>query len=174
MRGLSSLVAALLLSTSAEASNSSPVKELGVEVHFTQCTHLEAMEPQDGFCGEEVWILHVAADGWQSKHENVVRGTTKRWTAVCKETVYRAEIDGRTWSGTCGITGDQGRLCFASQSTTGPGDFGGEQTQCFELSGDACQMDLQGKVWVQGATGEVARRYAVSSRDVTACRILDQ
>lgn len=176
MRRLSlSLVAACALSAGAEASNSSAVKDLGIEVHFTQCTHLEGQEVEDAqFCGEETWVLHVAADGWQAEHENVVRGTTNRWTATCKEGVYRAEIDGRTWPGTCGITGDQGRLCFATHSATGPGDFGGEQTQCFELSGDACRMEMQGKVWLHGAGGEIINRYAVSSRDVTACRVLDR
>jgi hypothetical protein len=170
MRRLSlSLVAASLLSAGAEASNSSSVKELGIEVHFTQCTHLEAAEDA-GFCGEEVWILHVAADGWQSEHANVVRGTAGRWTASCHDRIYRADIDGKTWPGTCGITGDQDRLCFETRSMAGSGDYGGEQTQCFEISGDVCRMDLQGKVW----HGELINRYAVSSRDVTACRILDQ
>jgi hypothetical protein len=174
MRPLSlSLVAAFLLSNGAEASNSSSIKALGIEVHFTQCTHLEAMEPQDGFCGEEVWVLHLAADGWRSDHANVVRGTAGRWTATCSEGTYRADIDGKIWPGTCGVTGDQGRLCLETRSTAGPGDYGGEQTQCFEISGDACRMDLQGKVW-QGAASKITNRYAVSSRDVTVCRILDQ
>jgi hypothetical protein len=176
MRHLSlSLVAACVLSAGADASNSSSVKELGIEVHFTQCTHLEAEEVEDAaFCGEEVWVLHVAADGWQAEHANVVRGTAGRWTATCSEGVYRADIDGKIWPGTCRVTGDQDHLCFETQSTTGPGDFGGEQTQCFEVSGDTCLMDLQGKVWLHGVAGEIVNRYAVSSRDVTICRILDR
>ena len=174
MRPLSILVAACLLPSGADASNSASVKALGIEVHFTQCTHLEATEVQDaGFCGEEVWILHVAADGWQSEHASVVRGAANRWTATCSDGVYTADIDGRAWPGTCGITGDQDHLCFETRSTTGPSDYGGEQTQCFEISGDTCRMDLQGKLW-HGAAGELINRYAVSSRDVTACRILDR
>jgi hypothetical protein len=136
---------------------------------------MEGEEVEDAqFCGEEMWVLHVSADGWQSEHENVVRGTANRWTASCNQGVYRAKIDDRIWPGTCNITGDQGRVCFETHSTTGPGDYGGEQMQCFERSGDTCRMDLQGKVWLNGAAGEILTRYAVSSRDVTACRILDQ
>lgn len=172
MRRLVPMVAACLLPSGADASNSSSVKDLAIEVHFTQCTHLEAVEAEDAdFCGEEVWVLRLSADGWQSEHASVVRGTPGRWTATCSDGAYRADIGGRIWPGTCAATGDQERLCFETRSRTGPGDYGGEQTQCFEISGDACRMDLQGKLW-HGAAGELINRYAVSSRDVTACRIL--
>jgi hypothetical protein len=172
MRHLVILVAACLLPSGADASNSSSVKDLAIEVHFTQCTNLEAVEDA-GFCGEEVWVLRVSADGWQSEHASVVRGTPGQWKATCTDGLYRADIDGKIWPGTCGVTGDQGHLCFETRSTTGAGDYGGEQTQCFEISGDACRMDLRGKVW-HGAAGELVTRHAVSSRDVTACRILPQ
>lgn len=84
MRPLSlSLVAPCVLSAGAEASNDSSIKELGIAVHFTQCTHTEADEAEDAdSCGEEVWVLRVATDGRQSEHENVVRGAAGRWTAT--------------------------------------------------------------------------------------------
>jgi hypothetical protein len=172
MRHLSILVAACLLPSGADASNSTSVKELGIEVHFTQCT--DAIMGDAHFCGEEVWILDVAPDGWQSEHANIVREVPGRWTATCSDGVYRADIDGRIWSGTCRLTGDQDRLCFETRSTTSPGDLGGELTQCFELSNGTCLMDLQGKVWQQGMVGEIVNQYGVSSRDVTACRMLDR
>jgi hypothetical protein len=172
MRHVSILVAACLLSSGADASNSSSVKELGIEVHFTQCT--DAVVGDAHFCGEEVWTLDVVADGWRSEHASIVRDVPGRWTATCSDGVYRADIDGRPWAGTCRVTGDQERLCFETKSTTGPGDLGGELTQCFELSGDACRMDYQGKVWQQGIAGEIVNQYGVSSRDVTVCMISDE
>ena len=171
MRHLLILVAACLPS-GADASNGASVKELGIEVHFTQCT--DAIVGDAHFCGEEVWTFDVVPDGWRSEHASIVREVPGRWTATCRNGVYRADIDGRIWPGTCRVTGDQERLCFETKSTTSPGDLGGELTQCFELSGDACRMDLRGKVWQQGMAGEIVNQYDVSSRDVTVCRMLDR
>ena len=172
MRHLSILVAACLLPSSVDAGNSSSVRKLGIEVHFTQCT--DALVGDAHLCGEEVWTLDVAADGWRSEHASIVRGVPGQWTATCSDGVYRADTDGKIWSGACRVTGDQERLCFETRSTTSPGDLGGELTQCFELSGDACRMNLRGKVWQQGMAGGIVNQYDVSSRDVTVCRMLDR
>jgi hypothetical protein len=174
MRPLASLflVAACLTWSGAHANNDSSVKDVDIEVHFTQCT--DALVGDAHFCGEESWIVHVASDGWRSEHSNLVRGVAGRWTATCSEGAYRADIDGRTWPGTCRVTGDLEHLCLETRSTKSPGDLGGELTQCFEVSGDACVMDLRGSVWQQGLTGEVLDAYGVSSRDVTLCRVLSE
>jgi hypothetical protein len=165
------LVAASLIWSGAHASNESSVKDLRIEVHFTQCT--EAPVGDAHFCGEESWNLDLGSDGWRSEHSNVVRGVAGRWTATCSDGVYRADIGGRVWRGTCRVTGNRERLCFDTHSTTGPGDLGGESTQCFDLSRDDCVMDLRGRVWQQGVSGEVLNPYPVSARDMTVCRALD-
>ena len=170
MRPLSSLlIAACLLPSGSDASNSSSVKELGIEVHFTQCTDSVA----EGFhlCGKELWKFRLNATGWRAEHENLVAGIAGQWTATCKDEVYAAHINGKIWSGRCGVTGDQERLCLNTQSAgVVPGEPGGQSEQCFDLSGATCRMDFQGKIW-QLDDSEVPSLYLVTSRDVTACRI---
>src|ERR1041384_2795139 len=166
------LIAASLTWSGANASNESSIKDIQIEVHFTQCT--DALVGDAHFCGEETWQFHIVSDGWRSEHSNLVRGIAGRWSATCSDGVYRAEIDGRIWPGTCRVRGDRDQLCFETHSMKSPGDLGGEQTQCFDVSGDTCAMDLKGSVWQTGAAGGVLNPYGVSSRDVTMCRVRNE
>ena len=164
------LLAACLSSSSAAASNDSSVKSLAIEVHFTQCT--DSVAEAFHLCGKEQWTFKVDATGWRAEHANLVAGTAGRWTSTCKDGAYEAVIGGKVWSGTCRVTGDQRRLCLKSQSAGGivPDEPSGLSEQCFDLSGETCKMEFQGKVWQLNSDGAPSL-YLVSSGDVTTCRI---
>ena len=166
------LLAACLSSSGATASNESSVKSLGIEVHFTQCT--DSVAEAFHLCGEEQWTFKVDATGWRAEHANLVAGTPGHWTSICKDGVYTAVIGGKIWSGTCGVIGDQERLCLKTRSAAVvSGEPGGQSEQCFDLSGETCKMAFQGKIWQLNSDG-APNLYLVTSRDTTVCRILGE
>lgn len=166
------LVAACLHSPGAAASNESSVRKLGIEVHFTQCTDSVAEAFQ--VCGKEQWTFKIDASGWRAEHAFVVAATPGQWTSHCSDAVYEATIGGKVWPGTCRVTGDEKRLCLASRSAgLVPGEPSGQSEQCFDLSGETCAMDYQGKVWQLNDEG-VMSLYLVTTRNVTKCAISDE
>lgn len=164
------LVAACLHSPGAAASNESPVKTLGIEVHFTQCT--DSVAEAFHLCGKERWTFKIDATGWRAEHANLVADTPGQWTSTCKDGVYEGVIGGKIWPGTCRVTGYQRRLCLKSAGIVS-GEPRGQSVQCYDLSGETCQMEFQGKVWQLDDAG-VPSLYLVTSRDVTACRISNE
>ena len=163
------LLVACLCSPGAAASNESSVKTLGLEVHFTQCT--DSVAEAFHLCGKEQWTFKLDATGWHGEHANLVAGEPGQWASICKDGVYEAAIGGKIWPGTCRVTGDQGRLCLNTQSAgIVPDEPGGQSEQCFDLSGETCQMEFQGRIWQLNSEGAPSL-YLVTARDVTTCRI---
>lgn len=163
------LLAACLHSPIAAASNESAVQKLGIEVHFTQCT--DSLAEAFHLCGKEQWTFKIDATGWRAEHANLVAGSPGRWTSNCSDGIYEADIGGKIWPGTCGVTGDESRLCLTSQSADFVlGEPGGQSEQCFDLSGTTCALAYQGKVWQLNDAGAPSL-YLVTARDVTTCMI---
>lgn len=161
------LLAACLYSSGAAASNESSVKTLAIEVHFTQCT--DSVAEAFHLCGKERWTFKIDAMGWRAEHANLVAEMAGQWTSTCKDGVYEAVIGGKIWPGTCRVTGDQRRLCLKSAGIVS-GEPRGQSVQCYDLSGETCQMELLGKIWQLNSEG-MPSLYLVKSRGVTACRI---